>query len=96
MQKNTCKTMLSRFVLVALAMCGAVNGFAPSSVRMNRGLHPMQTSKGDGAIVVVNDDSVKSTVSVVGALAGFSVGGPLLAAVGAAGANYIANKVHLP
>jgi outer membrane lipoprotein SlyB len=86
--------MLARFVIVALGMCGAVRGFAPSSVRASRALRPVQAAKGDGAIVVVNDDSVKSTVSLVGALAGFTLGGPVLAAVGAAGANYIANKVY--
>ena len=85
--------MLSRFVIVALALCGVVQGFAPSSVRASRALRPR--AKGDDAIVVVNEDSVKGTVAVVGAAAGFVLGGPVLAAFGAAGANYIANKVFL-
>ena len=51
---------------------------------------------GDGIIVPVSDDNVKTTVGIAGAAVGFSVAGPVGAAVAAAAANYASKKVRSP
>jgi len=43
-------------------------------------------------IVPVNKDTIKTSTAVVGGLAGFAFGGPIFAAIFAAGANYVATK----
>ena len=85
--------MFARTLLV-VALALGVQGFAPAHTPMSRAMRPPLRAKGDDAIVPVNDDNVKTTVATVGALAGFTFGGPLFAALGAAGANYVANKVR--
>lgn len=47
---------------------------------------------GDGIIVPVSDDNVKTTVGIAGAAVGFSIAGPVGAAVAAAAANYASKK----
>jgi hypothetical protein len=42
-----------------------------------------------GALVPIKEETVEFTAGVLGGVAGFAVGGPLLAAVGAAAGNYL-------
>jgi len=44
--------------------------------------------KSGGALVPIKEETVEFTAGILGAVAGFAVGGPILAAVGAAAANY--------
>lgn len=41
-----------------------------------------------GALVPIKEETVEFTAGILGAVAGFAVGGPVLAAIGAAAANY--------
>lgn len=47
------------------------------------------SSSGGGALVPIKEETVEFTAGILGGLAGLVVGGPLLAAIGAATANYI-------
>ena len=49
---------------------------------------PAAPAKSGGALVPIKDETVEFTAGILGAAAGFAVGGPFLAAVGAAAANY--------
>jgi hypothetical protein len=42
-----------------------------------------------GALVPVKEETVEFTAGIIGGIAGFALGGPLLGAIGAAAANYI-------
>jgi len=45
-----------------------------------------------GKMIAIKDESVEFTAGVIGAVAGFVVGGPLVGAVGAAAANYVSKQ----
>ena len=53
---------------------------------------PSPSSSAESAMIAVNEDSVKATVGVSGAVAGFALAGPVGAVVGATLSNYVANK----
>lgn len=42
-----------------------------------------------GALVPIKDETVEFTAGIIGGVAGFAVGGPILGAIGAAAANYV-------
>jgi hypothetical protein len=47
------------------------------------------SSSGGGALVPIKEETVEFTAGIIGGLAGFALGGPILGAIGAATANYI-------
>jgi hypothetical protein len=60
------------------------------AARLTRGLH---ATKGDEVVIPVTDESSKQSAALTGAATGYFFGGPILGAIGGAGANYLANKV---
>ena len=89
-------------ILVSALVVGSASAFAPTS--FNRAASrsaifmsdeaapaapeappaPVKTT----AIVPVNEETVEFTAGILGGIAGFAVGGPVLGAIGAAAANY--------
>jgi len=49
-------------------------------------------SSAGGKIVAIKEETVEFTAGIIGGVAGFIVGGPLLGAVGAAAANYVSKS----
>lgn len=76
-------------VVLASALLGSAQCFVPHAAP--RALRTVRMA-GDADIVPVNEENVKASVAITGALAGFSLGGPVTAAIGAAAANYVATK----
>lgn len=46
-------------------------------------------SESGGALVPIKEETVEFTAGILGGIAGFAVGGPVLGAIGAAAANYV-------
>jgi phage-related minor tail protein len=82
---------------MALATFNGASAFAP---QQNNYARPAVTSfmsdessaEAGGKLVVIKEETVEFTAGVIGGVAGFVVGGPVLGAVGAAAANYVAKS----
>lgn len=78
-----------------------VSGFTPQRPLHNKAMRslamsdetatatPPKEAATGGALVPIKDETVEFTAGLIGGVAGFAVGGPVLAAVGAAAANYV-------
>lgn len=53
---------------------------------------PPAPAAAGGKMIAIKDESVEFTAGVIGAVAGFVLGGPVVGAVGAAAANYISKQ----
>lgn len=53
---------------------------------------PAPAPSSGGKIVAIKEETIEFTAGLIGAAAGFAVGGPVLAAIGAAAANYISKS----
>jgi hypothetical protein len=78
-------------VAASLLMASTVSAFMPASQRAFavRPLHMSDSDDQPGALVPIKEETVEFTAGIVGGLAGFVVGGPVLGALGAASANYV-------
>mmetsp|Transcript_13178 Transcript_13178/g.19888 ORF Transcript_13178/g.19888 Transcript_13178/m.19888 type:complete len:212 (-) Transcript_13178:288-923(-) len=76
--------------VLASALLGSAQCFVPNAAP--RALRTPVRMASDSDIVPVNEDSIKASVAITGALAGLTIGGPVTAALGAALANYVATK----
>lgn len=92
-----------RAIIVLAAACVSVDAFTPvTRARAVRHAHARaspvvmmaeaEPEPSSSVLVAVSEDNVKTTVGIGGAVAGFSVAGPVGAAVGAAVANYASKK----
>lgn len=83
-------------VAATLLLASSASAFAPSQ-RPAFAVRPLAMAEGEeappastgGALVPIKDETVEFTAGLIGGAAGFAVGGPVLAAVGAAAANYV-------
>lgn len=85
------------FVAANLLLVANAYAFAPLSQRSFVG-RPLSMSDSEvnsstkpapGALVPVKEETVEFTAGILGGVAGFALGGPVLAAIGAAAANYV-------
>jgi hypothetical protein len=87
-----------KFLKVAapLLLVGSAAAFAPTQSRafsrsarfMSEPAPPADGPNPSTAIVPINEETVEFTAGILGGVVGFSLGGPVLGAVGAAAANY--------
>lgn len=88
--------------VLSLALVGSVAAFAPVSQQRTFGVvrymseeesapepTPTPTS---AALVPIKEETVEFTAGIIGGVAGFAVGGPVLGALGAAAANYVSKS----
>jgi hypothetical protein len=80
-------------LVYSFLLASSVSAFVP---HQTRSLHrPLSMSDEDakkepaGALVPVKEETVEFTAGLIGGIAGFALGGPVLGAIGAAAANYI-------
>eukprot|EP00543_Licmophora_paradoxa_P003182 CAMPEP_0202458752 /NCGR_PEP_ID=MMETSP1360-20130828/27768_1 /ASSEMBLY_ACC=CAM_ASM_000848 /TAXON_ID=515479 /ORGANISM="Licmophora paradoxa, Strain CCMP2313" /LENGTH=221 /DNA_ID=CAMNT_0049079453 /DNA_START=62 /DNA_END=727 /DNA_ORIENTATION=+ len=82
--------------VLSLALVGSAAAFAPSSTqqRPTFGVRYMSEEPvgSTGALVPIKEETVEFTAGLLGGVAGFAVGGPVLGAIGAAAANYVSKS----
>lgn len=78
---------------MALAGLNGASAFVPQQSTVARSpvvsFMSDESSEGGGKIVAIKEETVEFTAGLIGGVAGFVVGGPVLGAVGAAAANYV-------
>lgn len=76
-------------VIASLLLASIASAFVPVQRPQTfvRPLHMSDEEQG-GALVPVKEETIEFTAGILGGAAGFSVGGPVLGAIGAAAANY--------
>jgi len=86
-------------VPIALASLHGTSAFVPQQRAFVRPAFTSFMSEESGAesaaggkLVAVKEETVEFTAGLIGGVAGFAVGGPILGAVGAAAANYVAKS----
>jgi len=89
---------MMKFIKIAapLFLVGSAAAFAPSTSRafsqtarfMSDPAPPSDGPNPNTAIVPINEETVEFTAGILGGVIGFSLGGPVLGALGAAAANY--------
>jgi len=84
---------------IALASLHGTSAFVPQQRAFVRPAFTSFMSEESGAesaaggkLVAVKEETVEFTAGLIGGVAGFAVGGPILGAVGAAAANYVAKS----
>jgi hypothetical protein len=82
------------YLSMALASLEGASAFVPqqSTVARSAGARFMSdesSAEAGGKIVAIKEETVEFTAGLIGGVAGFVVGGPVLGAVGAAAANYV-------
>lgn len=85
-------------VTSCLLLAASASAFAPNQQRafgasrtlfMSDESTPSKKSEPAGALVPVKEETVEFTAGIIGGVAGFALGGPVLGAIGAAAANYV-------
>jgi hypothetical protein len=80
---------------VSVAACfllfASASAFVPSQQRpfVSRTLSMSDDKEPAGALVPIKEETVEFTAGIIGGVVGFALGGPLLAAIGAAATNYV-------
>lgn len=82
-------------VATCLLLTSSASAFAPPMQQQRTAFValPLRMAEGDsesgGALVPIKEETVEFTAGILGGIAGFAVGGPVLGAIGAAAANYV-------
>lgn len=74
--------------LLLAATVGSASAFAPAPFTRSTALCMSDDTPQTTAIVPINEETVEFTAGILGGVVGFSLGGPVLGAIGAAAANY--------
>jgi len=74
--------------LLLAATVSSASAFAPAPFTRPTALYMSDDTPQTTAIVPINEDTVEFTAGILGGVVGFSIGGPVLGAIGAAAANY--------
>jgi len=82
------------YLSVALAGLNGASAFVPQQNSVARPavvsyMSDESSAEAGGKIVAIKEETVEFTAGLIGGVAGFVVGGPVLGAVGAAAANYV-------
>lgn len=82
------------YLSVALAGLNGASAFVPQHSSVARPavvsyMSDESSAEAGGKIVAIKEETVEFTAGLIGGVAGFVVGGPVLGAVGAAAANYV-------
>ena len=91
---HTASMKLSTLLPLAVAV-GCASAFAPVAVQRPAAfVRHMSEEPSDegGALVPIKEETVEFTAGILGGVAGFAVGGPVLGAIGAAIANYVSKN----
>lgn len=85
---------LALYSSVALASLNAASAFAPQHqiARPAVALAMSEEAEAGGKLVAVSEETVEFTAGLIGGVAGFALGGPVLGAIGAAAANYVSKS----
>jgi hypothetical protein len=78
-------------VAATALMASTASAFMPASQRAFT-MRPLQMSDSEdqpGALVPIKEETVEFTAGIIGGIAGFAIGGPLLGAIGSAASNYV-------
>jgi hypothetical protein len=78
-------------VAATVMMASTASAFMPASQRAFT-VRPLQMSDMDdqpGALVPIKEETVEFTAGIIGGIAGFAIGGPLVGAIGSAASNYV-------
>jgi len=86
---------------MALAGLNGASAFVPQQTSVARPavvsyMSEESSAEAGGKIVAIKEETVEFTAGLIGGVAGFVVGGPVLGAVGAAAANYISKGEDEP
>lgn len=81
-------------VTASLLMASTATAFAPQQQRafVARPLSMADDESAPGALVPIKEETVEFTAGLLGGAVGFAVGGPFLAAIGAAASNYVSKS----
>mmetsp|Transcript_5646 Transcript_5646/g.9828 ORF Transcript_5646/g.9828 Transcript_5646/m.9828 type:complete len:224 (-) Transcript_5646:263-934(-) len=84
-------------IVLPLVLVGCASAFAPIAVQQQRPAFVAtrmseEPEDSAGALVPIKEETVEFTAGILGGLAGFAVGGPVLGAIGAAIANYVSKN----
>lgn len=81
------------YLSMALASLNAASAFSPqqTAVRPATAVF-MSDEEAGGKLVAIKEETVEFTAGIIGGVAGFVVGGPVLGAIGAAAANYVSKS----
>jgi len=77
---------------MALASLNAASAFAPQQQIARPQTAVFMSEEEGGKLVAISEETVEFTAGVLGGVAGFVVGGPVLGAIGAAAANYVSKS----
>jgi len=85
------------YLSMALASLEGASAFVPQQSAVARPtvasfMSDESSSEAGGKIVAIKEETVEFTAGLIGGVAGFVVGGPVLGAVGAAAANYVSKS----
>lgn len=81
------------YMSMALASLNAASAFAPQqSIARPATVVFMSEEEAGGKLVAVSEETVEFTAGLIGGVAGFAIGGPVLGAIGAAAANYVSKS----
>lgn len=83
-------------ILSLAAVVGSASAFAPmAQSKPSFGVARFMSEESDSsstALVPIKEETVEFTAGILGGVAGFAVGGPVLGAIGAAAANYVSKS----
>ena len=77
---------------LSLALATSVSAFVPQRTAFRPAVATYMADEEGGKIVPIKEETVEFTAGVLGGVAGFVVGGPVLGAIGAAAANYVSKS----
>merc|ERR1719221_2290691 len=85
------------YLSMALAGLNGASAFVPQQSSVARPavvpfMSEESSAEAGGKIVAIKEETVEFTAGLIGGVAGFVVGGPVLGAVGAAAANYVSKS----
>lgn len=99
LKNNKPKSLKMKFTIylsMALASLHGASAFVPQNSAISRPaavfMSDESAAEAGGKLVAIKEETVEFTAGLIGGVAGFVVGGPVLGAIGAAAANYISKS----
>jgi len=82
------------YLSLALASLNGAAAFAPVNAPVRQGVVTFMSDDAEtgGKLVPIKEETVEFTAGLIGGVAGFALGGPVVGAIGAAAANYVSKS----